>query len=81
MLDENDITNEAKRAIIAQEIAMYKNSIYLFTVRYRVNKKLGNEEQMKLCQSELEKCEQALDILRTNLDEIEKSEEKELQDK
>ena len=66
-----EINDTIKLQIIEQEIATYRNTQYLFEIRYRVNKKLGNTaEQLKLIEDELAKIESALDELEKVKDEL-----------
>lgn len=59
-----EINDAIKLQIIEQEIATYRNTQYLFEIRYRVNKKLGNNaEQLKPIEDELAKIESILDEL------------------
>lgn len=44
-------------SVIDQELVMWRNTRYLYEIRHRINKKLGNVEEAKACVTELEKCE------------------------
>ena len=59
----DDISNEITLDILKHEREMWMNSRQLLTIRYRVNKRLGNTEAIKAIEAELEKCEMALDEL------------------
>jgi len=60
---DNDIPVEVKLALLEQEQQMWHNSRYVFEVRARVNKRIGNVEKVVACEKELENCEKALDAL------------------
>lgn len=69
----DEIPNEVKKAIIQQEIGLYKNTAYQAQLRYRVNKKLGAEESvLKALEAEMTKCEATIDILNQELDALDK---------
>lgn len=70
-----DIANSIKRAIIEQELTMWRNSQYQLTIRHKVQQKLDNKEQVKAVESELEKCEIAIDVLQAELKGLEKTNE------
>jgi len=63
------ITNETRRQIINNEMQAWMNTQEVLIIRHRVNKRLGNAEQMKVVEKELENCEAALDELTKMLDE------------
>jgi len=60
-MEPKEVTTETKLAIIAQERQMWLNTREMMTIRYRVNKRIGNAEQLKQTEKELENCETALD--------------------
>lgn len=67
-----NVTIEIKRALIENEIALHNNSAYQLSLRHRVNKKLGGSaEELKALEGEMQKHEQAIDILNDELKELE----------
>ena len=62
-MNDQEVTTETKLALLAQERQMWLNTRELMTMRYRVAKRLSNEETMKATTKELEICEAALDEL------------------
>jgi hypothetical protein len=60
---DEEVTPEVKLAIIQQERQIWLNTREMMTIRYRVNKRIGNAEQLKTTEKELENCETALDEL------------------
>ena len=60
---DKEVTTEVKLALIAQERQMWLNTREMMTIRYRVNKRIGNAEQLNATEKELENCETALDEL------------------
>jgi hypothetical protein len=60
---DEEVTPEVKLAIIQQERLIWLNTREMMTIRYRVNKRIGNAEQLKTTEKELENCETALDEL------------------
>jgi hypothetical protein len=69
-MTDSTIPVEVQAALIEQEIASYRNSIYIVGVRHRVAKRLADKERMEACATELEKLEQALDELQAILGEL-----------
>jgi hypothetical protein len=68
-----EITNEIKKAIIENEIALHKNTAYLVQLRHSINKKLGaTAEELKPLVDELVKHEQTIDLLKEELKEVDK---------
>jgi hypothetical protein len=66
-----EISPEVKRALIENEITLWRNTAYQAQLRHRVNKKLGADEQaLKALEDELLKAEKAVDILTEMLAEI-----------
>ena len=66
---------EIKKVLIENEIALHNNSAYQLSLRYRVNKKLGaSGEELKALEDEMQKHEQAIDILNDELNELESKE-------
>jgi hypothetical protein len=55
--------DKIKLALLLQEKANWENTRTILEIRYRVNKRLGNQEQMNAVQKDLENCEAALDEL------------------
>ncbi len=56
-------TKEAQAQLIEQEITIWNNTLYMYQLRHRVNKKLGNIEACQQLESDMVKVEQALDEL------------------
>jgi hypothetical protein len=67
------VTKEAKKFLIEDEIRRWVNTSELFSIRFKVNEKLGKNEDNEAVKKEMENCEKA--IL-----ELEKM-ERELEDK
>ena len=67
---QEEVTVETKKLLIQQERQMWMNTRELMTIRYRVNKRMGNEEGMKSAEKELTNCETALDELEKILAEL-----------
>lgn len=64
-----EIPIEVKRQIIAAELEQWQVARYQLEVRYRVNKRIGSEaEALKRIETELERCEKAIDALGDELD-------------
>ncbi len=62
---------QAQRAIVENEIALWCNTRYQMQLRYRVRKAIGETpEQLQEIETELIKCEAALDELQKVLNEI-----------
>lgn len=57
----DDVPVEVQRAIIQQEIQLWKNTRYQLEIRCRVQQRIGGD--ISAIQAELEKCEKALDVL------------------
>ena len=56
-----------QKQIIQEEIARYENTVYLWTIRVRIAKKIEDKTLESNAMVELEKCEKSLDILREEL--------------
>ena len=68
-----EITKEVKLTLLKNELAVYHNTVYILSVRHRVNKKLGQtEEQLKPIADEMAKAEMAIDELQKVIIEVEK---------
>jgi hypothetical protein len=65
---EQDIPVEVKRALLEQEIGLWRNTKYITSVRYRVQKGIGTPaEELAPLVRDLEKCEKMLDALNGEL--------------
>ena len=73
---DEEVTLEAKQAIIEQEKIMWVNTRYQLQLRHRVQKALGGTDVLEQIEKELEKCEKALDVLDTVLSELRNGEVK-----
>ena len=62
-MTDQEVPTETKLTLLAQERQMWLNTHELMTIRYRVAKRLNNEETVKAATKELENCEAALDEL------------------
>lgn len=60
---DNDISVKVKLDLLEQEQTILRNSRYVFEIRARINKRIGNAEKVIACEKELENCEKALDML------------------
>lgn len=70
-MDENEIPNEIKFALLSNEIALHKNSAWIVQIRHNVNKKLGvSAEELKSLVDEIVKHEQAIDLLKKELEAV-----------
>lgn len=68
MSDRDDIPLDTKRAILVQERQMWANTRYQMEIRMRVQRRLGASAEIEAgIVKELERCEQALDVLREEL--------------
>jgi len=64
MGQEQEIAPETRRAIVEQEIALWRNTRYLTDVRLRVLRRVGGtDEQIAAQIAELERIERTLDAL------------------
>jgi hypothetical protein len=64
MGQEQEIAPETRRAIVEQEIALWRNTRYLTDVRLRVLRRVGGtDEQLAAQIAELERIERTLDAL------------------
>lgn len=68
-----EVPADVQIALVNQELQMHHNTIYILSVRHRVNKKLGNEEAAKANVKEIEDHEKAVDELKIVLDESKQS--------
>ena len=65
---QNDISPQAQKAILEQEIALWKNTRYQWEVRHRVLTRIGaSKDELSEVMSQLERCEKALDLLNEEL--------------
>jgi hypothetical protein len=60
-------TTEVKKQIVQEEITRYENTIYLWSIRIRVAKKIEDKALESNAMTELEKCEKSLDVLNEEL--------------
>lgn len=68
VVTNDDIPVETKRAILLQEIQIYKNTRYQAEVRLRVQRRVGAVTEIEAgLIKELERCEQVLDALKAEL--------------
>jgi hypothetical protein len=56
-----------QKQIIQEEITRYENTVYLWTIRVRIAKKIEDKTLESNAMTELEKCEKSLDVLREEL--------------
>jgi len=63
-----EATKEAKKSITEQEITIWANTAYQWTLRARVAKKTGNKEMEENAVKEAANCEAALDALKEELE-------------
>ncbi len=66
----DDVPANIRRQIIEEEMQIWRNTRWQQQMRYRVNKRLGNQAAMAICEKEMENCEVALDELARHLAEI-----------
>ena len=65
---DDDVSVKDKREILTQELQLWKNTAYQFSVRYKVSKKIGATEQaLKSIEVEMGKCEMVIDALNEEL--------------
>lgn len=70
-MDNIEIPNEIKNVLLRNEISLHENSAWIVQIRYNVNKKLGvPAEELKLLVDEIVKHEQAIDLLKLELQKI-----------
>jgi hypothetical protein len=62
-----DVTDETKRALIEQDMQLWRNTRYQCEIRRRVQQRIGNTEGEAAMIAELERCEKALDVLAEEL--------------
>jgi hypothetical protein len=70
---QDEVSTETKLQLVQQERQMWINTREVYTMRYRVMKRLKDEVGMENAQKELEKCETALDELDKIFVELQKS--------
>jgi hypothetical protein len=69
-VNEHEIPIDVRRAIIEQELQMYRNTRYQMQLRHRVQRGVGaSPEMLKPIEDELERIEGALDLLARELEE------------
>lgn len=67
----DEISGEVKRAIVEQELTLWRNTLYQLQLRHRVNKKVGaSEAALKVIENEMIKCEATLDALKEELETL-----------
>jgi len=65
---DDQVPNMVKVQIISQEIAMWRNTLFQFKMRHKVNKAIGADPQvLKQVEDEMVKCESALEVLKEEL--------------
>lgn len=71
VLDTDEPTNDVKRILITQEIALWTNTRYQLQIRLRIAKRVGDttEDQATYING-MARCEKALDALREELDAL-----------
>jgi hypothetical protein len=66
-MSDSTITNDTKKKVLQEEISMWKNTSYLWTIRIKVAKKIEDKALESNAMIELEKCEKSLDLLNEEL--------------
>lgn len=66
----DNVSNEIKRELVQSEMSRYENTIYLWTIRVRIAKRLEDKALEENAMKELERCEKALDVLKEELQKI-----------
>lgn len=71
MIDQNEFAQPplaVQRSLLENEIALWVNTRYMARVRLRVQTAIGGDVETRAALiADLEKCERALDALRTDL--------------
>jgi len=66
---EFNLSKEEKQAILESELRNWLGTKFRLQLRYRVHKDLGNAGELKTLEEQLVKCEQAIDLLRAEMDQ------------
>ncbi len=67
-MTDHEIPAEVKKQLLAEELARWRNTRYLFEVRYKVGQRIGDgPELLAGYRAELERCERAIDALADEL--------------
>lgn len=65
-----DIDPAIQQHILEDELSTWRNTRYMYQVRYRVYQGLGDAESTKRIEAELIKCERAIDMIKGYLTEV-----------
>ncbi len=59
----DDVTKETQHIIITQELTLARNTVYLFELRARIARKIGDEQGLQAAKTEMEKWMKVVDEL------------------
>lgn len=63
-MSDQEIPVEIRKQLLEEELARWRNTRYLFEVRYKVAQRIGDgPEVLAGYRAELERCERAIDAL------------------
>ena len=65
-----EVTNETKVLLAEQEQAMWLRTVEQILIKIRVQKRLKNDNEVKMLTEEMEKCENALDEISKIIQEL-----------